>query len=431
MKILYFYQYFGTSKGCWSTRVYEFARRWVAAGDEVTVVTSVYDRSDLEAGSFVSEKDVEGIRVKVINVRLSNRHGFLVRVGSFFAYAIVASWFAVRERADVVVSSSGPITVAIPGLIARYLRRRPFVFEVRDLWPEGAIQLGLLQNRAAIWAARLLERTSYRAARRVVALSPGMAEWIRERYPEIRHISVIPNASDNDLANQVRRQGSTPRRDSSKSLALYAGTLGLIDDCGQILRAAKILQDAGDDDIEIKIIGDGNERDQIVAEAQKLGLRNIEFLGRQTKETVMSWLTAADCALFICKDVPFLNTASPNKLFDAFAAGVPVVQTTSGWIRELFEKERCGLSVPPGDAAALAEALRRVCRDQRLREDLAANSKRVGLHFYDRGLTASRLREILREASEPSAGMIAVDPAAPAPAPEQNSSSIQPGRFVS
>lgn len=419
MRILYFYQYFGTSKGCWSTRVYEFARRWVDAGDEVTVVTSVYDRSDLEASSFVSETDIEGIRVKVINVRLSNRHGFLPRLASFLSYAVIASWYALREPADVVVSSSGPNTVAIPGLVARYLRRRPFVFEVRDLWPEGAIQLGVLRNGAAIWAARLLERTSYRAARRVVALSPGMAEWIQARYPEIRHISVIPNASDNDLVEKVTMEGLRPQRSSSKSLVLYAGTLGLIDDCGQILRAAKILQDAGDDDIEIKVIGDGNERDQIVADARNQGLRNIEFLGRQTKETVMSWLTVADCALFICRDVPFLSTASPNKLFDAFAAGVPVVQTTSGWIRELFDREKCGLSVPPGDAAALAEALRRLTRDESFRDELAANSKRVGLEFYDRGLLAGRMREILLAVSEERTPTAAAESTASAPVSEQ------------
>lgn len=413
MKILYFYQYFGTSKGCWSTRVYEFTRRWAAAGDEVTVVTSVYDRSDLEAQSFLSETEVEGIRVKVINVKLSNRHGFVTRVVGFLGYALVASWFALREKADVVVSSSGPITVAVPGLVARYLRRRPFVFEVRDLWPEGAVQLGVIKNRFVIWAARLLERASYRGAGRVVALSPGMAEWIRGRYPEIQHISVVPNASDNQLADQIVAQGSAADRDPDKFIAIYAGTLGLIDDCAQILHAAKALQDAGNDLIEFKIIGDGNERDQVVAEAQALGLRNIEFLGRQTKETVMSWLTTADCALFVCKDVPFLSTASPNKLFDAFAAGLPVVQTTPGWIRDLFDKENCGLSVPPGDASALAEALTKLAGDEDLRKDLAANSKRVGVELFDRDLLSQRMRNVLVETTGRTAAAVAPS-AAPA-----------------
>jgi glycosyltransferase involved in cell wall biosynthesis len=246
-----------------------------------------------------------------------------------------------------------------------------------------------------------------------------MKEWIQTRYPEIRHISVIPNASDNELAVKVVEEGLSPQRDGSKTLALYAGTLGLIDDCTQILRAAEILQKAGDENIEIKIIGDGNERDQIVAEADRLGLQNVEFLGRQTKETVMSWLTVADCALFICKDVPFLSTASPNKLFDAFAAGVPVLQTTPGWIRDLLEKEDCGLSVPPGDAAALAEALRRIARDKALRERLAANSKRVGLELYDRGLLAGRMREILRSVSEERTPTESSESSAPAPMSEQ------------
>ena len=396
MRILYFYQYFGTARGCWSTRAHEFARRWVRAGDTVTVVTSVYDRSDLKPRSFLSRETIDGIDVLIVNVKLSNTHGFMTRVMSFAAYATLASWYALTQPADVVVASSGPITVAVPGLVARYLRRKPFIFEVRDLWPEGAIQLGALRSPVLISLARALERISYRAATRVVALSPGMADWIRSRH-RIDKIDVVPNASDNEIIDEITRD--LRPQPIEKKLVVYAGTLGLIDGCEQLLDMAAALQLRGADDIEVCIIGDGRERDQLVQRAQDLRLTNVRFLGRMPRHEVFTWLTRATCGLFVCKNVPFLDTASPNKLFDAFAAGIPVVQTTQGWIKTLFEREGCGLNSPPQDPDALADAVLRVVRDKALHQRLSASSKRVGQQLFDRELLANRMHEVLRVAA--------------------------------
>ena len=397
MRVLYFYQYFTTPKGCWSTRAYEFARRWVEAGDTVTVVTSVYDKSDLKPRGLVSRFEVDGITVIVLNVRLSNKHGKLVRLFTFAAYSVLASWYALVLPADVVLASSGPITVGLPALVARYLRRRPLVFEVRDLWPEGAIQLGLLRNGAAIGLARWLERRCYHAARRVVALSPGMQEWIQARHAGI-HVDVVPNAADNEQANEAIPI-DLPCWAQGKSLAVYAGTLGLIDDCGQILECARVLKQTGVGDIEIAIIGDGRERSMLQAHAIEWDLSNVHFVGLIPKQDVMRWLKAATCALFVTKDVPFLATASPNKVFDALAAGVPLVQTTQGWIRELLEREECGITVPPGDAVAMADAVVRIARDGALRARLSCNARRVAQTQFDRSRLAQTMRSILCDAA--------------------------------
>ncbi|MGC8667532.1 MAG: glycosyltransferase family 4 protein [Chthonomonadales bacterium] len=397
MRVLYFYQYFTTPKGCWSTRAYEFARRWVACGHTVTVVTSVYDKSDLKPRGLVSRFMVDGITVIVLNVRLSNKHGKLMRICTFAAYACLASWYALVLPADVVLASSGPITVGLPALVAHYLRRRPLIFEVRDLWPEGAIQLGLLRNPIAIVLARWLERSCYRAARTVVALSPGMKEWIQHRYG-IRNVRVVPNAADNEQAAQSVPL-ELPCWAQGKSLAVYAGTLGLIDDCSQILECAKVLKARSVEDVAIAIIGDGRERAMLQSRAQEEGLDNVRFVGLIPKEEVMRWLLAANCALFVVRDVPFLATASPNKVFDALAAGVPVVQTSQGWIRDLLEREECGITVPPKDAEALADAVVRLARDRALRARLSHNARRVAQAQFDRGLLAHQMCSILLEAA--------------------------------
>jgi len=397
MKVLYFYQYFTIPKGSYSTRVYEFTRRWVQAGDSVTVVTSVYDKSGLDPQNLISKFNIEGVDVRIINIRLSQKHGKAFRLLTFLAYAVLACWYALTQKADVVVCSSGPLTVGLPGLIARYLRRRPFVFEVRDLWPEGSIQLGVLRNPLAIRLARGLEKACYRAAYRVVALSEGMADWIRQTYG-CQHVEVVPNASDNELVDSLQQPLDPPEWAKGKHLVLYTGTLGLIDDCSQIVELARVLQERGIEDVEVVLIGDGKERAML--EEKAAGLKNIHFLGLMSKPEVMRWLKASRCALFTVKNVPFLSTASPNKLFDAFAAGTPVVQTSEGWIKRLMEREKCGINVPFEDPHAMANAVLTLVRNEPLRTEMACNARRIAEEQFDRSLLAEKMRQILRAAAE-------------------------------
>jgi glycosyltransferase involved in cell wall biosynthesis len=373
MKIVYFYQYFTVPQGSYSTRVYEFARRWVKAGDSVTVVTSVYDKSGIKPKNFLSRFDVEGIDVRMINIRLSNKHGVIPRLFTFAAYALLACWYA--------------------------LKRRPFVFEVRDLWPEGAIQLGILRHRLAIQLAKFFEKRCYQAASTVIALSDGMADWIKQNYG-FQHIEVIPNASDNELVDRVRGFAELPEWARGKQLAMYTGTLGLIDDCGQILDVAQVIQRRAITDLEFVIIGDGKERAQLEEKMDNLKLANVHFLGLMSKEDVMRWLRVACCALFTVKNVPFLATASPNKVFDAFAAGVPVIQATQGWIKDLLTREQCGITVAPNDPEAMADAVLQLAHGNGTRTTMASHARRVAKQSFDRSMLAGKMRQILMQAAE-------------------------------
>jgi glycosyltransferase involved in cell wall biosynthesis len=399
MKILYFYQYFTTPKGSYGTRAYESARRWVKAGASVTVVTSVYDKSDLKPRGLISRFNIEGIDVRVINIRISNKHSVPFRLLTFAAYALLSCWYALILNVDVVVSSSPPLTVVIPGLLAHYVRRRPFVLEVRDLWPEGFIQLGMLRNKLVIRLARFFERACYRAATTVVVLSEGMADWIRQAYG-VQHLEVVPNAADNEFVDKVNGKLALPVWAKGKQLVLYAGTLGVVNNCGQLLEMAEVFRTQGADDLEIVIIGDGKERILLEKRKQELDLAHVHFLGVMLKEDVTRWLKASCCSLVVLKDFPFLATSSPNKLFDTFAAGVPVVQTTQGWIKRLLEREQCGLTVPANDPNAMADAVLQLARNHQLRASLAANARRVAVKLFDRDLLAEKMRKILVSAAE-------------------------------
>ncbi len=397
MNIVYFYQYFGTPKGGWSTRVYEMTRRWVAAGHRVTVVTSLYDKSDLKADGFITRFDFEGVQVILVNVKLSNDHGFAARVASFLLYALVSVFYALRLPCDVCIASSGPITVGLSGLAAKLVRRKRFVFEIRDIWPDGAVQLGVLTNPAVIRAARWFEKLCYRAADLVVACSPGQAAHVEQTRPGTE-VLVVSNASDNDLMDRVDASVlERPAHLADKKLVVYTGTLGLMDDCAQIVEAARVLQARGREDIALLFIGSGNEKTALEARAEHYGLHNLHFLGLMPKERVVGWLKNARAAFYTVKDVPVLHTGSPNKLFDAFAAGVPVIQTSQGWIWDLLEQEVCGLNVPLGDADAMADAVARLCDDETLFHAYAANAKQLAQTRFDRGhLAATYLAALQR-----------------------------------
>ena len=171
MKILIFYQYFGTPQGGWSTRFYEFTRRWVKAGHQVTVVTSPYYKSDIKPKGFVSRQMVEGVELIVINSPDSNKDSFSKRAWNAIRFALVSCFYAIKEPHDLVLSSSGPITAAIPGLLSKWFRGKKMVFEVRDLWPSGGIEMGKLRNPWLVRMALAFERKIYSDSDLVVACS--------------------------------------------------------------------------------------------------------------------------------------------------------------------------------------------------------------------------------------------------------------------
>lgn len=399
MKILYFYQYFGTPKGSWSTRVYEFTRRWVEQGDEVTVFTTPYDKSDIQARGFIDCRRVDGIRVIVLNVPNSNRYPFVIRLFGFLVYALAAMIYAVFARTELMICSSGPIFVGLPGLAARWLRGRKYVFEVRDLWPQGAIELGILKNPLAVKLAKWFERRCYRNASQIVALSEGMADWIRKDHG-LSNVHVVPNASDNELIDGVApRANAVP---AGQHLVLYTGSLGAMNEAWQLIRLAEALKAKGADTIRIVVLGDGSDRPKLEQHARDHQLANIEFKGNVPKVEVFEWLKCASCTLLIFKAGPVMDTVSPNKLFDALAAGVPVVQSTQGWIKTLLERERCGVTVPRHDPDAMADAVIGVVTDpDRLRE-MRANARRVANEQFDRTLLANKMRGVLDAALKSS-----------------------------
>lgn len=395
MQILYFYQYFSTPKGSWGTRVYEFAGEWVKQGHEVTVVTSVYSKSDISAKGWIDTQMIDGIRVKIINVTIDNRQGFLKRIWSFVQYAVLSCWFALTLKADVVIASSGPITVGLPGLIARYVRGRTLVFETRDLWPDGAIELGILKNKWIIHLAKAFEKRCYKASSLIIALSSGMKDHIISAHHH-KHVVDVTNAANIELftmPTSFEGKGTLQQ----KKYAIYTGNIGEVNNSRWLLEAADHLRQLGREDLIILLVGEGQQREVLEQEAKQRGLSNFIRWGLMPKNELVSLVQHAMVSLVPLKGTPVLDTSSPNKFFESLAAGIPVIQNTNGWMKQFLQTHQVGYTVDPNNALALAQLLIQLDASPQELHDMGQRAKLIAAREFDKTFLATKMLKAMED----------------------------------
>jgi glycosyltransferase involved in cell wall biosynthesis len=403
--VLYFHQYFASRRRSTATRSYELARRLVDRGHRVTIVSR--DTRMLEAGreeregKVVAREQVDGIDVLFLNIPYANRYPTPVRLASFTAFTIAASVAgALGRKPDVVFASSTPLTIGIAGLLTARLKRVPFVFEIRDLWPAVPVELGVLQGGAAIRSAEWLERRLYDGAERIVVLSEGAREALLDRGIPAEKLVLIPNAADLDVFRpDVVDEGFRAKHGlENRFVALYAGAMGRANGLDQLVDAADALRRWGDDRIMIVALGDGGERARLEERVAELGLDNLRFLPAVPKEELAGIVGAADVTLTVFAPYPVLETNSPNKFFDSLAAGKPVVVNLDGWLRRLVEHHDAGVWVPAGNAESLAGALSSLAANPGKVESMGRNGRALAEREFGRDEMADRLARTLEEA---------------------------------
>lgn len=415
MRILYIHQYFCTRQGRTGTRSYEFAKYLVRQGHRVTMLTSASEVSDIEipAGRSTHRVQIEGIDVIVVRVGYSQNMSPLRRITSFLHFMLVSAWHACRARGhDVVFATSTPLTVGIPGVLASWALRVPFVFEVRDLWPEAPIQMGVVRNRFLVAMLRALERFLYRCSAHVVALSPGMRDGVRKAGTPESKISVIPNCSDLDLFHP----GAAPkhlleRYDlQGRFVALHAGSMGAANGLDVLIDAAVRLQREGVDDVRIVLLGEGSKSGALEKRIRDQGLTNIVLPGSMPRAQVADFVRASDVGLVLFRALPVLATNSPNKLFDALAAGCPVIVNSDGWTRRLVEQNEVGRFAEPGSGDALAQEILWLKRHPEARRRMGRQARALAERQFDRIELASRLERVLDDAVRRRPGVAAAVP---------------------
>ena len=395
MRLLYFHQHFATPKGSSGTRSYEFARALIARGHQVTMVCGSHQLSGLELPYDEARGwhrgPVDGIDVISLPLAYSNRDSLFRRGWTFLRFALRSVRLALTLDCDLVFATSTPITAVIPGLAAKWLRGKPFVFEVRDLWPELPRALGL-RNPFVLGSMSLLEFLGYRSADACIGLSPGIVEGIRARADERLPVAMIPNGSDLEVFHPAKRARlSLPGIGPDDFVAGFTGAHGVANGLDALLDVALELRRRRDPRVKLAFIGDGKEKERLAARAAELGLANCLFFPPVPKAELGAITASLDCGLMVLKDVPaFYRGTSPNKFFDYLAAGIPVVNNYPGWLAGLITEHRCGVVVPPGNVAAFADALQRLAADAAERRAMGAAARLLAEKEFARPLLASR-----------------------------------------
>jgi glycosyltransferase involved in cell wall biosynthesis len=401
MRIVYIHQYYCNPRMTGGIRSYEQARRLVARGHTVHVITTDITPGKRALGWRRTEDD--GVHVHWYSVPYSNNMSYARRLRAFAEFMVLAAAKAVALRGDLVFATSTPLTVAVPGVVAARLRRVPFVFEVRDLWPEVPIEMGALRNPIARRLAGALASFAYRNAEEVIALSPGMAAGVAARRPGTR-TTMIPNAADLAMfevrPEAVRRFRDEHRWLGDRPLIVYTGALGAVNGVEYLIRAARRMH-ALDPRAQVLIVGHGKEWEDTRRLAGEHGLLDdtVHMWEKVPKAELPVILGAATMSTSFVRPVRALWDNSANKFFDALAAGRPIAINYGGWQADLLRETGAGLVLDPYDADAAGVLLAGHVRDEPWLVRSRAAAHRLAVEQFSRDLLFERFEAVLNRSA--------------------------------
>jgi glycosyltransferase involved in cell wall biosynthesis len=402
LRVTFLTHYFPPEVGPAQTRLHELAKLLIAAGMTVTVVTGFpnYPTGVIAPGyrgKKFMEDSVDGIRVLRTWVFAAPSRGFLSRLLNYLSFP-VSSLLAIRKlgRTDVIYVQSPPLFTGLAALWFTRLKRAPFIFNVSDVWPQSAVELGVLRNRFAIRLTEMLERHIYRRATRITVSTPGILERLAAHGIPREKLFLLTNgvdtaaykvgSPDRELANRLGLDGH--------KVFMYAGAHGLAQGLDVILEAAKLTRNP---EILYVLVGDGAEKAELVAKAEAQGISNVRFLPVQPTASLPALLNLVYATIIPLKRLELFKAVLPSKMFDSMAAGRPIVAPLWGEAADLVEAAACGLVVEPEDASAVHQAVETLAANPTLASRLGEQGRRYVIEHYDRNDIAARLVKLLEE----------------------------------
>jgi glycosyltransferase involved in cell wall biosynthesis len=395
-RILYVSQYFVSADQPGGVRHWHHTRALADAGHDVTVVTSYVQHKQREIperyrGRKIVREREDGI--EFVRTYATPDYGVDMRTRgrNYLTFAFWSALAAMRgERPDVVVASSPSLPAAAAAAEVARLRRARFVLEVRDLWPESIVAMGLNAPGWAVAGASAMARRCYRAADRVVALTEGIRDGVVQAGVPAGKVHLITNGVDFDMV-----AGAEPVAFAGENfLAMYVGAHGTYSALHTVLGAADLLRES--EGIWFALVGDGDRKDELVADAERRGLTNLTFVDAVPKREVPAWLARADVCLLPYQDVELFAGALPNKAFDYLGAAKPIIAAApEGELTGLVRRAECGIAIPPEDPDAMADAVRRLALDRDGARRMGAQGEAYAREHYDRTRLAQRFVEVV------------------------------------
>ena len=387
--ILYIHQYFKTPQEGGAIRSYYLAKGLVEKGFEVEMLTTHNE-------SIYTKAEIDGIKVHYLPVRYSNEMGFFKRIWSFFKFVRLAKKYAKNIASiDKAYITSTPLTVGLIGLWLKKKRHIPYIFEVRDLWPTAPIELGAIKSAPLKKYLYALEKKIYLGADKIVALSPGMRDWIKKVAPE-KEVYMIPNMADCQFfKKELKDPKLTEFYNAQKPFVItYLGSIGITNHLEYLLDLASECKKRNLN-IDFKVVGQGSQLSKIKLEAYLRKLSNVQFIGHQNKEGVRRLLNVTDATYVSFAKIPVLATNSPNKMFDSMASGKLTIVNSNGWTKDLVEQYKCGFYADPENPQEFIEKLKPFLTQKDLLESYKNNSRQIAEKLYSKRLQVEKLSKLL------------------------------------
>ena len=406
MRILYFHQHFTTPKGSGGTRSYEFAQALIKRGHQVTMICGQMDRDSLDL-PFDEKRGwargfIDGIDVIALPLRYSNHDGVGRRLITFFKYAIKSIKIALDFEYDIVFATSTPLTAALPGIFASWLKGKKFIFEVRDLWPELPRAMGM-KNPILLGGMWVIEGCAYRSSIACVGLSPGIIQGIKKRSAKNHPIALIPNGCDLEIFKPqskavIKIDGIKP----GDFVAGFTGAHGRANGLDAVIEAARELKKRNIHYIKFLLIGDGSEKARLQKITSDEQLASIIFHPPISKIALAQITAQLDCGLMFLDNIPaFYYGTSPNKFFDYISSGIPVINNYPGWLAEMIKQHHCGIAVPPADTLTLVNSLIMLNNEPELCKQMGKSSRQLAESQFSRLLLAKQFCEFINQQDSP------------------------------
>ncbi len=404
MHILLIHQAFASLNEAGGTRHYEIAHHLIQQGHRVTVITSPisYLTGKAKSGKIpwvTRETPEPGMELLRVYVYPSLHKSFFHRLINFFSFMFSSFWVGLGvKNVTTVWGTSPPIFQGWTAWLLARIKLVPFVFEVRDLWPEFAVAIGVLKNTTLIRMSYWLESFLYRHADRIVVNSPGFIPFVQQRGG--KDILLIPNGVDpamfdpNAKGNDFRGVHNL----TNAFIVLYAGAHGISNDLDVILAAAEITRE--NKNIQYVFVGDGKEKPALQQITLNKGLKNVLFLPAVAKSGMEEVMAASDVCIAILKPLDLYKTTYPNKVFDYMAAGRPIVLAIDGVIREVVESAHAGIFIPPGNSIEMAKVIVELYKDRDATRQMGLDGRKYVCEHFDRKQMANQFEKLFQSLEE-------------------------------
>ncbi len=409
MKILYVSQYFPPEMGAPAGRAAELSRLWAEDGHEVTVLTGFpnhptgivppeYRRKFRHLVAHETYHDVNVVRTWLLPFPNRRTYERILNYSSFCVSSAITG--ILLHQPEVVIATSPQLLVGLAGWWLARCNGVPFVFEVRDLWPESLAAVGI-GNRNSLLHRSLAKIAGflYRSCDRLVVVSPAFKEYLIERWQvPAEKIFVVENGVETSLFSRLTPNAAVRRAlgAEEKFVASYIGTMGNAHGLETLLDAATLLRESAPQ-VLFLLVGEGAEKARIVSLARSRGLRNVRFIGQQPREKIPAYITASDACLVLLKKSELFKAVLPTKMLEFMSCARPVILGVDGHARKVMEQANGGIFVTPEDPAALAHAVMRLAADPALRESLGRNGRQHVLQYFSRQNTAKLYLDVLQD----------------------------------